>query len=237
MLRHRLITDIEINAIPNINQARKNEMKKYNFKITYQYGGISIAEFLDNFKEYSKKVNPHFIHSLLKGILNCFQGLYEFYNEGIVHSDLHRGNIVFLLKNPEIMRMIDWGNLLVDNNSIFGPSSAPNSSNKFANNAKNNSAPSSAPNFHNNSSPNSASNSIKIDNKMKESLYGFYGAIRELLNQLKYKQNKKTFDLLDSFLNIPNFLIYKSSQTAKILTREELDGVRGEMDDIIKQLS
>ena len=220
-----------------MNQREKNNNRKIinpNFKITYEYGGISIEQFLDNFEEYSSLVNPHFIQALLRGILNCFQGLYVFYSKNIVHSDLHRGNIVFLLKHPEIMRMIDWGNLLVDNSNL-GPSSARNFSNKFANNAPSNSAPSSAPNFHHNSS----SNSIKINNKMKKSLCKFYTSIRELLNQIKYiyKQNKELVDLLDKFLNIPNFFIYKSKWTAKILSREELDGVRGEMDEIISKLS
>lgn len=234
MLSNRPITREEINTI-QINQDIKNKMKKYNFKITYEYGGISIEEFLDNFEDYSEMVNPRFIQALLKGILNCFQGLYEFYNEDIVHSDLHKGNIVFLLENPEIMRMIDWGNLLVDNNSFNGPSSAPNSSRNFSFNAPSNTAPSSAPNFHHNSS----SNTKKRSNKMKESLYGFYRAIKELLDQIKYKykQNKKLSDLLDSFLKIENFSIYKSRQTAKILSREDLDGVRGEMEKIIEQIS
>ena len=170
----------QINKIPNINQARKNEMKKYNFKITYQYGGISIEHFLDNFQEYSEYVNPSFIQCLLRGIVNFFQGLYVFYHVNIVHSDLHKGNIVFLLDDPKIMRMIDWGNLLVDNNSNFGPSSAPNSFRNSNFIGLSNSAPSSAPNFHNNSFSNSAP--IKINNKMKESLYRFYEAIRELLH-------------------------------------------------------
>jgi len=238
MLSYRQITPDQINEIPNINQARKNEMKKYNFKITYQYGGISIEHFLDHFKEYSKYVDPHFIQSLLRGIVNCFQGLYVFYDVDIVHSDLHNGNIVFLLDDPKIMRMIDWGNLLVDNNSNFGPSSAPNSFRNSNFIGLSNSAPSSAPNFHHNSSSNFDSNSIKIYKKMKESLYRFYEAIRELLNKLKfeYKQNKKLAELLNSFLNIPNFFIYKTRSTAKILSREELDGVRGKMEEIIGKI-
>ena len=74
---------------------------------------------------------------------------------------------------------------------------------------------------------------------MKKSLCKFYTSIRELLNQIKYiyKQNKELVVLLDKFLNIPNFFIYKSKWTAKILSREELDGVRGEMDEIISKLS
>ena len=84
MLSYRQITPDQINEIPNINQARKNEMKKYNFKITYQYGGISIEHFLDNFQEYSEYVNPSFIQSLLRGIVNFFQGLYVFYHHILI---------------------------------------------------------------------------------------------------------------------------------------------------------
>jgi len=204
MLGYREILSKNINAIPNIKQKRKNEMKKYNFKITYQYGGISIEKFLDKFEEYSGMVDTHFIQSLLRGIVNCFQGLYEFYNVGIVHSDLHKGNIVFLDEHPNIMRMIDWGNLLDGNNSIFGQNSVPNSKN----------------------------------NKMNESLYGFYASIRELLDQIKQQiSNEKTKEILHKFLNIPNFLIYKSIQTSRILDKKELEDVRLEMEKLISELS
>jgi len=119
MLSSGYITRENINAIPNINQEKKNEMTYYNFKITYQYGGISIEHFLKNFEKYSKLVKPHFIKQLLRGILNCFTGLYKFYKGGIVHSDLNEGNIVFFLEHPEIMRLIDWGNLLERNGYIY----------------------------------------------------------------------------------------------------------------------
>ena len=94
-------------------------MTYYNFKITYQYGGISIEHFLKNFEKYSKLVIPHFIKKLLRGILNCFTGLYKFYKGGIVHSDLNEGNIVFFPEDPEIMRLIDWGNLLKRNGYVY----------------------------------------------------------------------------------------------------------------------
>ena len=115
--------------------------------------------------------------------------------------------------------MIDWGNLLEDNNSNFGPSSAHNSSS--------NTAPSSTP------------NTAKMNQKMLESLYGFYASIKELLNQIKenQKSNRKIFTILDNFLNIPNFLIYNSRQTANILNKKELDELRILMEDLIKQLN
>jgi hypothetical protein len=119
MLSSGYITQENINAIPNVNKTKKNDMTEYNFKITYQYGGISIEHFLKNFEKYSKLVTPHFIKQLLRGIVNCFTGLYVFYKGGIVHSDLNGGNIVFFLENPEIMRLIDWGNLLERNGYVY----------------------------------------------------------------------------------------------------------------------
>ena len=114
MLGSRVISRNNINKIPNVNKEKKNDMteSKYNFKITYQYGGISIEHFLENFEKYSELVTPHFIKKLLGGIVNCFTGLYKFYKDDIVHSDLNGGNIVFFLEHPEIMRLIDWGNLI-----------------------------------------------------------------------------------------------------------------------------
>ena len=121
MLSSRVITEKNINAIPNVNKTKKNDMteSEYNFKITYQYGGISIAHFLEKFEEYSVLVTPHFIKQLLRGIVNCFTGLYVFYKGGIVHSDLNGGNIVFFLKHPEIMRLIDWGYLLERSGYVY----------------------------------------------------------------------------------------------------------------------
>jgi hypothetical protein len=119
MLSSKDITRENINAIPNVNQEKKNDMIEYNFKITYQYGGISIEHFLTNFEKYSKLVTPYFIKQLLRGIVNCFTGLYKFYKDGVVHSDLNGGNIVFFLEHPEIMRLIDWGNLLERDGYVY----------------------------------------------------------------------------------------------------------------------
>ena len=177
-----------------------NKMEKYNFKITYQYGGISIEHFLKNFLEgiiYKTFVDSNFIIHLLKGISNCFQGLYVFYEKRIIHLDLHDGNIVFLLYEPEIMRIIDWGYLLGLNNSLEDK--------KY---------------------------------NMNESLFKFYLTISDLLNKLKINsKNTQISELFNNFLNIQNFLIYESRSTARILTKPELDGIIGEMDEIIDNFS
>ncbi len=193
MLGYRDITSENINRISNVNKFKKNEMKKFNFKITYEFGGISIEQFLEKFKEsYSHLVNRHFIQALLRGILNCFQGLYEFNSNGIVHLDLNEGNIVFLLDNPEIMRIIDWGNLLESNNS----------------------------------------------NNIIESLYNFYANIKLLINQLKVTKTVDTTikEILDNFLIINDFEIYKSRASAKILDKSEFDKVKIAMQALIEKL-
>jgi hypothetical protein len=214
MLGYRNITSNNINEIPNVNKPKKNEMKKFNFKITYQFGGISIEKFVeklqDNNKEYVDKVNPHFIQALLRGIVNCFEGLYIFYKNELVHSDLHAGNIVFLLDHPEIMRIIDWSSLL----SVIPVFPDPNSP-----------------------VPNPVPNSVPVQ-KMKGSLCGFYASIRELLNIIKEIKidNKNTFDILDEFLKITNFEIYKSIRSARILDRKEFDDVKAAMEQFIAKL-
>jgi len=202
MLSSRDITRENINAIPNVNQ-KKNDMIEYNFKITYQYGGISIEHFLENFEEYSKLVTPHFIKQLLRGIVNCFTGLYKFYKVGIVHSDINRGNIVFFLEHPEIMRLIDWGNLLERSGYVTHPVFAllP----------------------------------ILVQ-KMLESLSNLYVIVRELLNKIKVVKSIPE-ELIEKFLEIPNFKIYESLyRTAKILNDEELEVVRSAMENVISEI-
>jgi hypothetical protein len=118
MLGYRRIKTEEISNIKNINNNSRKEIKiRFNFKITYQFGGISIKDFLENFIEHPDLVNAHFLQRLLRGILNCFLGLYIFYQHGFVHKDLNSGNIVFFIDQPEIMRLIDWGILLRNGNS------------------------------------------------------------------------------------------------------------------------
>jgi hypothetical protein len=203
MLNTREIKSENINAIPNINQTGKNEMKKYNFKITYQFGGISIENFMLNLKErkngYVDLINPRFIKGLLRGIVNCFQGLYIFYEGGMVHSDLHEGNIVFLLDSPEIMRLIDWGILMQsDTYKEWG-----------------------------------------LNKSILYSLYSFYSVINIFLSKLKLSKDNIS-NLLEEFLNIPNFEIYSTQykpSIGRILNKSEIDGVRSQMETLIDQLS
>jgi hypothetical protein len=203
MLGYRDITPENINAIPNINQNKKIEMKRYNFKITYQFGGISIENFILNLEErkngYVDLINPRFIKGLLRGIINCFQGLYIFYEGGMVHSDLHEGNIVFLLDSPEIMRLIDWG-ILLQNDTFKG---------------------------------------WELNKIMMYNLYSFYSVINIFLSKLKLIKDDIS-NLLEKFLNIPNFKIYSTQHKpskGRILNKSEIDEVIFQMETLIDQLS
>ena len=129
----RLTTDF--NKMTSINQNNKNEFKRVmnergkssgkiitpNFKITYDYGGISIEKFLKYFEKYKEEgiINPDFCKNILSGLKNIFKGLYKFYKRGIAHRDLHEGNVVFPIENPANMRLIDWGNLLENRNNTL----------------------------------------------------------------------------------------------------------------------
>jgi len=215
MLGFRDITSENINEIPNINQNKKNEMKKYNFKITYQFGGISIKDFLDNFINYQVRVDEYFLQRLLRGILNCFLGLYIFYHHRIVHNDLNNGNIVFFIDNPQVMRLIDWGILLPNDNS-----------NNYSNNNSNT-------NSANNSSTNSNLQKL-IDIKMIDSLSIFYYNIRKLIIRVKLSiGNDKINDIIENFLKI---LKFESNFDGRILKQEEIDAIRIEMERLILQI-
>jgi hypothetical protein len=204
MLTYRTIKSENINTIPNIIQSNKNKMKKYNFKITYQYGGISIKNFIDKLEENEKKyielINSHFIQALLRGILNILQGIYVFFNEGIIHSDLHSDNIVFFLQNPEIMRMIDWG-ILLPNNSLH--------------------------NSHLLSSSSSAANSSNLIERMVNSLIEFSSGIRELFNQINRFTSGANKTILKNFFDLLN------SKKTEILNQEEIDLLRSNMEELI----
>jgi len=92
---------------PSIRNLTKENKETYepNYIITYQYGGISLRDFLDG--EYKIHMTKDFCKNMLNGIVNIFEGLYLFYTNGTNHADLHAGNIVFLIENPAIMRLID----------------------------------------------------------------------------------------------------------------------------------
>jgi hypothetical protein len=102
----------EFKKVMNKREKNGNSIIKPNFKITYEYGGISIEHFLENYRNYEEMIDQTFCKNILLGIANIFEGLHRFHIKGIHHLDLHSGNIVFLLDNPANMRIIDWGNLL-----------------------------------------------------------------------------------------------------------------------------
>ena len=209
MLGYRGIIPNEINNIKNINNNLKEEMKiKYNFKITYQFGGISIKDFLDNFTKYQERVNEYFLQSLLRGILNCFLGLYIFYHHRIVHNDLNNSNIVFFIDNPQVMRLIDWGILLPNDNS------------------------------NNNSSTNSnLQNSIDKKMTVSLSRF-YYNISKLISRVKIWLGNEKIKDIIENFLKIPNFEIYsfESNFDGRILNQQEIDAIRMEMERLISQI-
>jgi hypothetical protein len=116
--RSRRITPENINR-SNLVEQEKQQLKSFNpnYKITYEFGGISIEEILNNYINYSHLFdNNYFFKKFLLGLVNILEGLHKFSKNGIYHSDLHEGNIVFLLDNPEKMRLIDFGYLFEDRN-------------------------------------------------------------------------------------------------------------------------
>jgi hypothetical protein len=90
---------IEFKQKMKIIQNNGNRIIEPNFKITYEYGGISIEHFLENYRNYEEMIDPTFCKNILLGIANIFEGLHRFHIKGIHHLDLHAGNIVFLLGN------------------------------------------------------------------------------------------------------------------------------------------
>jgi hypothetical protein len=119
--RSRRITSENINR-SNLVEQEKHKLKSFNpnYKITYEFGGISVWDFA-LFNKYDEiiDVTKDFCKNMLRGIVNIFKGLYEFYKNGINHLDLHGGNVVFLIDNPKIMRMIDnqFFNIVFNNNN------------------------------------------------------------------------------------------------------------------------
>jgi hypothetical protein len=125
MINARKIESKNIDKITNLSTSNRSMLLSYepNFKITYEYGGISIGDFINDRYNYDIYINKNFCIDMLFGVLNIFKGLYKFYENKINHYDFNFSNIVFLTQNPKKMRMIDWGipkkielNLLFKNN-------------------------------------------------------------------------------------------------------------------------
>jgi len=129
MINTRKIESKNIDKITNLSTGDRRVLLSHepNFKITYEYGGISIADFINDKYNSDIYINKNFCIDMLSGVVNIFKGLYKFYENNINHYDFNFTNIVFLTQNPKKMRMIDWGvpkkielNTLFKNNiSIF----------------------------------------------------------------------------------------------------------------------
>ena len=145
---------------------------------------------------------------MLRGILNCFLGLYIFYHHRIVHNDLNNSNIVFFIDNPQVMRLIDWGILLPNDNS------------------------------NNNSSTNSnLQNSIDKKMTVSLSRF-YYNISKLISRVKIWLGNEKIKDIIENFLKIPNFEIYsfESNFDGRILNQQEIDAIRIEMERLISQI-
>jgi len=80
---------------------------KYTYIATYEYGGISLTNLIEN-PIYESIMTPSFCKKILKGFINLFNGIIHFSSQHINHNDIHSSNIVFLLDNPSRMRFIDF---------------------------------------------------------------------------------------------------------------------------------
>jgi len=110
---------VPMRDVKSIEEKNKNKIQKdlhedpfneeFNIIITYDYGGISLTDFLDkNESEYKIEITKEFYLNLLLGFVNIFEGLIIFYENGICHNDIGHRNIVFFTDHPQNMRMIDF---------------------------------------------------------------------------------------------------------------------------------
>ena len=94
------------NQIENQNFQRiKNEEFKFNYLVTVEYGGIPIYKVID--QTYNITNSGVFINILL-GIVNIFNGILHFYENGINNCSITELNILFLPNNPSKMRMLNF---------------------------------------------------------------------------------------------------------------------------------
>ena len=114
MISSRKIIPSNINKIDDLPNQQRQILTKFepNFEIVYEYGGISFEQFFFPKMKIDFKTNSEsniFLKNFLIGLINILDGLYLFYQNGINHNDFSEGNnIVFLKKNPQNMRMIDF---------------------------------------------------------------------------------------------------------------------------------
>ena len=105
---HLPIIDIDIiKEFHNLDELNSDDKKKYVYIATYEYGGISLNNLTEK-SIYDYLLTPVFCKQILNGFINLFEGLIHLSIYKINHSDIHLGNIVFVLDNPSMMRFIDF---------------------------------------------------------------------------------------------------------------------------------
>jgi len=96
-----------INETHNLTELSDGDRAKYTYIATYEYGGISLTNLIEN-PIYESIMTPSFCKKIFKGFINLFNGIIHFSSQHINHNDIHSSNILFLLDNPSMMRFIDF---------------------------------------------------------------------------------------------------------------------------------
>jgi serine/threonine protein kinase len=118
---------INVKAFEEKNKNKLNGPLKERFDathiiITYDYGGISLTDFLKrNESEFKIDITKEFYKNLLLGFVNIFEGLIIFNQNGIFHHDLSPSNILFRKEDPKNMRLIDFEPRDIFKNSVPNP--------------------------------------------------------------------------------------------------------------------
>jgi hypothetical protein len=82
-----------------------NEGFKFNYLVTVEYGGIPIYEVIG--QTYNIP-NSGVFKNILLGIVNIFNGILHFYENGINNCSITNLNILFLPNDPSKMRMLNF---------------------------------------------------------------------------------------------------------------------------------
>jgi len=94
------------NLIGNQNfQSIRNNGFKFNYLVTVEYGGIPIYKVIN---QTSNITNSGFLKNILLGIVNIFNGILHFYENGINNCSITDLNILFLPNDPSKMRILNF---------------------------------------------------------------------------------------------------------------------------------
>jgi hypothetical protein len=94
------------NQIGNQNFQRiTNEGFKFNYLVTVEYGGIPIYKVIDQTYNIT---NSGVFKNILLGIVNIFNGILYFYENGINNCSITDLNILFLPNDPSKMRLLNF---------------------------------------------------------------------------------------------------------------------------------